>query len=141
VRLPPASAVRTQATLFTVAALALYAVFSFYGAVRLQPPDPYQMSAQLERFSAVRAALPEGSTLCYLSDVPFGETRGAAMFFGAQYALAPFPLRSTVTKDSCRLVLGNFSKPVDSSAVLPENNLALLHDFGSGVLLFRPLAK
>jgi|FLYL01.1.fsa_nt_gi hypothetical protein len=124
-----------------IAVLALFAVFSFYGAVRLPQPDPYQVSAQVKRFSAVRAALPEGSTLCYLSDVPFGAAQGAAMFFGAQYAVAPFPLRSTVKDVSCHFVLGNFSRPVDLSAVLTEHNLVLLRDFGSGVMLFRFVAK
>jgi hypothetical protein len=140
-RLSPESPIRAFAVPLIIAATALYAVLSHYGAVRdanRQNPDPYMVSDQLARFAAVRASLPPEATLCYLSDIPFEETRGSAMFFGAQYALAPFPLRLSLQPDHCRLVLGNFSQPVDFVEMQTRHRLSFVHDFGTGVVLFRP---
>ena len=80
-----------------------------------------------QRFSALRAALPERGVVGYIGDPG---TPALADYYLAQYALAPLVVDHSVMHS---LVIGNF--PAASNRV-PSNDLQLVKDFGDGVLLF-----
>ena len=82
-----------------------------------------------QRFSALRAALPERGVIGYVGE-PGADAMGD--YYWAQYALAPLVVEHSPNH---RLVVGNF---VSTSAARPAfENLHLARDFGNGVLLFR----
>ncbi|HLV86884.1 MAG TPA: hypothetical protein VKV39_07910 [Candidatus Sulfotelmatobacter sp.] len=76
------------------------------------------------RFAALKAALPAHGVVGYVGDP--GQSPGE--YYLAQYALAPLVVDHSVNHS---LVVGNVSK----TAFAPTSNLALVHDFGNGVLL------
>jgi hypothetical protein len=81
-----------------------------------------------QRFSALKAALPERGVIGYVGE-PGADAMGD--YYWAQYALAPLVVEHSPNH---RLVVGNF---VSTSAARPAfENLHLARDFGNGVLLF-----
>jgi hypothetical protein len=80
-----------------------------------------------QRFSALKAVLPEWGVVGYI-----GEPGPLALgdYYLTQYALAPVVVDHSPNHD---LVIGNFPNSV--SRDLPSN-LQLKKDFGNGVLLF-----
>ena len=79
--------------------------------------------------------LPENTVVGYLSDLPSDATSGQAAYFGVMYALAPRLV--TQSADSAEWVAGNFSHPLDYAAAGAAHHLALVKDFGNGIVLFR----
>jgi hypothetical protein len=99
--------------------------------------DPYQITKQEARFAAVKAALPPDQEIGYVSDKAQGDPQGGAMFFGAQYVLAPKILvREPGTKQH-RYVLGNFTSKSDFAEVARLAGMSLVIDAGEGVVLFK----
>ena len=128
---------RIQAAVTVAAVASLWGAIAHYGAeseYQKRNRDPYQIAAQTARMAGVRAATPESATLGYLTDAEPGGVLAAAMFEGAQYALAPRLLRQDAAQN---LVLGNFSRPADFAAFGQRYSLRLERDFGNGVILFR----
>jgi hypothetical protein len=128
------------------AAVALSAILSLWGVFEFatfepvyqqQNRDVYQITAQLARFDAIRAAAPENAVLGYVTDLSEG-IAADAMFGGAQYALAPRILQRNAEQD---LVLGNFAKPADFAALGGSHGLRVDRDFGNGVVLYRREAR
>ncbi len=101
---------------------------------RLHAPDPYLVATQLPRYEPVRLAVGEGVQLGYLSNLGFESTRGSMMAYLAQYALAP---RMLVFKPAGEWVLGNFTEKLDYAAKGKELGLAVVQDFGDGLILYR----
>ena len=98
-------------------------------------PDPYMINAQPERLREAVGYLPENTVVGYLSDLPSDATSGQAAYFGVMYALAPRLV--TQSADSAEWVAGNFSHPLDYAAAGAAHHLALVKDFGNGIVLFR----
>jgi hypothetical protein len=127
-----------------IPALAFWGALDFYASTQeLTSPssDVYRIGEQEARFGAITAALPRTGTIGYVSDQPLEQTVGSAMYFGAQYALAPrllstARLLSTDGSAGQRLVVGNFSRPADWNQFAAERKLKFVRDFGSGVVLF-----
>jgi hypothetical protein len=90
------------------------------------------------RFSELRQALPPRITMGYVSDIGGADFSNNAAYFLAQYALAPVLLDPGINHD---LIVGNFSSPAAIESALHEKNLAVVRDFGNGVLLLRKAAN
>ncbi len=119
------------------AALSLWGVIVYFGfetAYQKQSRDPYQVGAQAARFEGVRAAIPEGAVLGYLTDLEPENMTAWSAFNAARYVLAPRLLRQDAAEPQ---VLGNFSHPLDYAAFGRSHGLRLERDFGAGVVLFR----
>jgi len=122
------------------AALSLYGVLTYYWRVddaNRRDPDPYRVEFQVGRVAPVREALPPGARLGYLSDLPFSDVRGSAMFFAAQYGLAPHPVQLEFKPNEVDFVLGYFAAVPDLAKIQAEHSLQLVREFGPGVALFR----
>lgn len=92
------------------------------------------IAAQLTRFEALRAAVPEGATLGYVTDAEPGSTLENVLLHSAAYALAPHLLDANPNHD---WVIGNFTQPRDFAAIGQSKGLQLQKDFGNGVVLYR----
>jgi len=80
-----------------------------------------------QRFSALKAALPERGVVGYVGEPG---TPALADYYLAQYALAPLVVDLS---PNYPLVIGNFpTTPTGSTS----NDLQLIRDFGGGVLLY-----
>ena len=96
--------------------------------------DPYQIAAQTVRLEGVRAELPEGVQIGYLTDLDPGSIGDSSMFNAAQYILAPRILKKDTEEPQ---VLGNFSRPADFAAIGRRHGLRIEREFLNGVVLFR----
>jgi hypothetical protein len=83
-----------------------------------------EISRYEARFQLLRGALPPAGVVAYLSE--------SRRFFLTQYALSPWVVMDGIAP---ALVIGNFPAGLTGSA--PDPALALVRDFGDGVLLFR----
>jgi len=127
-----------------VVLLSLYGVLNHYSQVEQanrHDPDPYRVEFQVARVAPVREALSPQDRLGYLSDLPFSDVRGSAMFFAAQYGVAPHSLRLNFKPGEVDFVLGYFSAMPDLGKVQAEHSLQLVREFGPGVALFRKAGK
>jgi hypothetical protein len=133
----PSNRLRVMAGITVAAWLALWGVFEHYEsevAYQAENQDPYQISATFVRLDGLRSAIPENSSLGYLTDAEPRSTVESAMFLAAQYVLAP----RLLAKDTLHeWVLGNFTRPADFAALGKSRSLRLQQDFGNGVVLFR----
>jgi hypothetical protein len=85
------------------------------------------------RFESVKRALPAHGVIGYLSDSdPFDE--GTGDYYTTEYSLAPLQVSRGSDHD---LVIGNFRDLYAAAALIRQNRLAIVRDFGSGVLLLR----
>ncbi len=120
------------------ALLDLYRATTAYNA---QNPDPYRIGYQEPRFREVASLLPLDEPVGYVSNLEFAELRGAAAFFGAQYALAPRILVPYDHPRAGRFTVGNFSAEVDLSDVTSrlarDKGLRVIRALDNGVVLFR----
>lgn len=83
------------------------------------------------RFEGLRRRLPAGGVVGYLS-YDGQEAQGTAMYYLAQYALAPMVVDRSANHS---LVVGNFPGPVPPAERFLSLGLTLQGDFGNGVLL------
>jgi len=97
--------------------------------------DPYMIGAQPARLGEAVRLLPANTVVGYLSDLSFTDTPGQAAYFGVAYALAPRLL--TRSADDPQWVIGNFSHPMDFAAAGAAHHLAIVRDFGNGVVIFQ----
>jgi hypothetical protein len=119
-----------------LAGVAVFAALDFYesaSASNRVDQDVYKISAQEPRFAAVAAVVAPSETLGYVSDLETSTTAGAAVFLGAQYALAPRLLVPLAKVEPGQKVVGNFSRP----PYFPDLDVTLERDFGGGVYLLR----
>ena len=94
---------------------------------------PYAVDAitrNLQRFDALRKALPTHATVGYISD-ELGDD-GTWGFYQTQYALSPIVIDRTANRE---IVIGNFRDASAAQQILMESNLTVQKDFGNGVLL------
>ncbi|HEY3738194.1 MAG TPA: hypothetical protein VGL53_00045 [Bryobacteraceae bacterium] len=137
----PSSPNLVNGAVIASAALAVLGAIQYWGAetaYQRDSPDVYKVAEQSARLADFRAAVPADAILGYLTDVPTESTVGSTMFFAAQYALAPRLLQKT---DALDLVLGNFTKPGDYTAIGKQHALRVVRDFGNGIVLFRKEAR
>ena len=118
--------------------LLLVAVFSCLETLRTDrwAPKAIDVPVSEARVQSVRNDLPQHGTIGYLGDeVPPGEDSNPYYheFFHIQYALAPVIL---VDSQDYPLVLGDFHEPVNYERI-SKLKLALVKDYGNGVMLFR----
>jgi hypothetical protein len=83
------------------------------------------------RYSTIRSAIPEETTLGYFSDLP-DRGPGLGMFLQAQYALAP---HSLLEGGSHRYSIGNLQDPTKLDAICAENGLTPVKVDPAGVAL------
>lgn len=141
--MPARSSPWVLAALAVVIWLAFSAQLSLYeAAIRFnrQTPDPYRIGFQEPRFREAAALLPLEEPVGYLTNLELSELRGAAAFFGAQYALAPRILIPFPDERAGRFVLGNFSAEVEladaTSRMAREHGLRVVRAFDNGVVIF-----
>jgi serine/threonine protein kinase len=135
------STMRVPLVMAAAAALSLWGALQYRNnesTYQRQSPDPFRIAEQEARFANLRAAVPTGAVLAYLTDRPAEDANAVSMFFAAQYHLAPRLLQKTAAG---ALVLGNFTRPADLAAVGREHGLRIERDFGNGVVLFRRKAR
>lgn len=133
------SGLRAVSAVLAVCALGLFGAILNYSAAAkaAKESDPYRIGAQKERFGAAQGRLPANAVVGYISDVPTADALGQAMFFGAQYALAPRLLVGAEAGTKPEWWIGSFSKPQDYAAAGAAQGLVLVEDLGQGVVLFR----
>lgn len=122
-----------------VAALAVFATLNSYSiskAVSAQYPDAYGIARAEPRFAAALPALPPAPVLGYISDLRTDDNAGQAAFLAAQYSVAPRAL-APAAQSHTEWVIGNFSRAVDFAAIGAQSGLTMVHDFGSGIILYR----
>lgn len=119
------------------ALLTLIAVFSCLNALRLDRwADQRDEQKYEDRAQALRRDLPSHGSVGYMGDeLPphADQTLHFHPFFHMQYAVAPVLL---VDNPQYPLVIGDFRQPVDYER-LGKLHLALVKDYGSGVMLLR----
>ncbi len=103
--------------------------------------DQLQIGPQETRFREALAALPEGGTEGYVSDVPSSDPQGQVMLGAAQYALAPRILVPLKRLGKGGWVVGSFTRPDEASEVAAESGLTIVSDYGDGVAVFRREAR
>ncbi len=101
--------------------------------------DPVSLAG--ERLQAVRADLPRYGAIGYITDpLPAGDSRAwaeqAREFVITQYQLAPVLV---LNWPHLRLVLGNFHQPLERDRIA-KLHLAIVKDYGNGLILFRRTA-
>lgn len=99
--------------------------------------DRLQVGLQQKRLREPDAELPRDCILGYISDLPYGEAADSAIFFGAQYVLAPRLLIRADHPLKPELILGNFSRFVDPSQYAAASHLRVVKAYGPGVVLLR----
>jgi hypothetical protein len=135
----PSLPIRALVGIAAVAALALAGAldYSQFLAEYSRSADTYQMGAQQERFRDALAALPASGIVGYVSDVSPGEPQGQVLLGAAQYALAPRIVVPLKRGTNAGWVIGSFVRPDEAARVAAEHGLAVVSDYGNGVLLFR----
>jgi hypothetical protein len=93
-----------------------------------------ELSAFKARISVVRSQLPSDAVVGYISDLkPDPWQRSLLELRMTQYALVPVLVEDDVNHS---YIIGNFHRPVSDQT--PElRGLAIIKDFGNGVLLLR----
>lgn len=127
-----------------VALLTLWGTINFYGATAQMVgdnADVYKVGDQAARFQDLMAALPPTAIVGYVSDVPVGETLGAALYSSAQYTLAPRLVTAERVQPPPEWVIGDFSKPLDMAQFGKQRGLTLVKDFGNGAVLYKNGAR
>jgi hypothetical protein len=114
-----------------------FAFFDEWTAKYREQPDPWAIARQQVRFAALRAELPAGTVLGYYSDVPPGKREGTVAFYAVLYSVAPHLLVRDEVRPQPGLVVGNFARRPDLARLELESGLALVKDYGRGVVLFR----
>ncbi len=99
--------------------------------------DVYKVEDQSARFQDLMAALPSSGVIGYVSDAPYSQTVGAALYSSAQYTFAPRVVTSQSVSPAPEWVIGDFSKPLDVVQFGKQRGLRLVKDFGNGAVLYR----
>ena len=127
-----------------VAALSVYATLEQYyrtDVINERFPDPYLVGAAQARYGGAAAMLPADAIVGYVSNRKLNNAEGGAMFFGAQYVLAPRILVDWDKVDKDQFVLGNFPPARDVHTTVEQSGklygLRVERDFGDGVVLYR----
>ena len=103
--------------------------------------DPYQVTSQLERLRPALNRLPPSGVVGYFAAGTVSETVDQAMYFAAQYAVAPRLLVQNPVNGEPEWWIGNFTQPVDYASVGASRGLTLVEDVGQGIVLFRRSSK
>ena len=125
-----------------VALLSLCSAIDFYAETEsLSGPgaDAYRIGQQELRFQEVAAAVPPAGELGYVTDQK--QNIEWAMFLGAQYVLAPRVLVTLDKHPKAAWIVGNFARPIDVTQFAIRHELAVVQDYGEGVVMFRKVAK
>jgi hypothetical protein len=90
------------------------------------------------RFDEFRKTVQPHTVYGYLSDNAPNDPSARPEFFLTQYTLAPALVRSTADE---RLVVVNFHSDKPDDKLLRANQLALVQNFGNGVVLCRRIRR
>lgn len=129
---------RAYAAIALSLSLTLYAVWLYFSIAAAPPPglgDYYGVAAVVERFRSASAAVPPGTRLGYLTDLPADNSERLTIWTATRYAMAPALLEPDT--GSARLVLGDLRRPGESAQLIARNGLRIERDFGNGVFLLR----
>ena len=125
---------------FAAGTIAVFGGLTSYNVTRAlnqQTKDPYDIRATAERMAPLLKRVPSNVTLGYISDVRIDTDAGKAVYFAAQYAVAPHLLVDAGASGAYEFALGNFSQGQDYAAVGKAAGLALVENFDHGVILYR----
>jgi hypothetical protein len=134
---------KTPSRGFAVAICGIVALLSLWNVGNLYEPaqdtpltgDPYGVREQETRLQGVMALLPAGSVVGYLTEPGLDAFTGDKKLLAAQYAFAPRILvRQTLSPQ--RLVIGDFSGPINPATYASMYGLHVARDFGNGIVLF-----
>jgi len=97
------------------------------------PGATEQIPSFLARFNEIHKELPAHGEVGYINDATPDATVRQEEYYLTQYALAPTVVLDTPDQT---LVVANFHQATDQ-ALLKARHLAVVRDFGAGVLLLR----
>jgi hypothetical protein len=80
--------------------------------------------------------VPASAVLGYLTDLDPSQQAYGSAFLAAQYAVAPRVLVLIDPQTRPEWAVGNFTRPMDFSAVGAAKGYAMNADLGNGVVLF-----
>ena len=126
---------RSKIAVIGLLAIAVVSVFNLLLDIPgLQLPD---ITRYDKHVSQVRPSLPPSGTMGYYTDFkdPPGGTDALREYYLMQYALAPVVIERSVDQKLVITSLHNGETPI------PNRNLQLVRDFGSGVQLLRNRTK
>lgn len=124
---------RTAAVLIAACSVAFSGLFLLRTIqfVRWTPVDA--VTYQIERFSGLVAAAPQGQVLGYIADpnVPAESDPANFRYFSTGYCFTPVFVDRSINH---RFIVGNFDSPPPKD-FLEKLGLHVIRDFGRGVLL------
>ena len=126
---------RTKISVIALLTVAVLSVFNLLLDVpHVNLPD---ISSFDRHVAPVRASLPREGTIGYYTDFidPSGGRNATREYYLMQYGLAPVVVEQSVNQ---KLVITSLHNPQNP---IPNRNLQLVHDFGSGVQLLRNITK
>ena len=101
---------------------------------RFGAQDAYAVGYALDRFGSLAGALPPGTAVGYLTDIPAEVPERATFFSTTRYAVAPLLLQDLT---GLPLVVGDFKRPEDVQAIVARQGLSVERDLGNGAYLLR----
>ena len=114
----------------------LWALLDILGAVSQN--QVFGVAAFENRFNAFRKTVQPHSVYGYLSDNLPNDPSARPEFYLTQYTLAPAIVKPTSAE---RLVIVNFHDNKPDMKLLRANGLALVRNFGNGVVLCRRIQR
>jgi hypothetical protein len=100
--------------------------------------EPDWVTSNEHRFDELKKSLPPSGVVGYLSDLDLGGNEGSAAWYTAEYSLVPLRLSPEC---DCESVIGNFTDSSVAPVVAKSRGLAIVRDFGRGVVLLRRSGK
>jgi hypothetical protein len=102
--------------------------------------DPYDVLPVQARFEGVVSQLPAVNVFGYLNEPLLDQFTADKKLLGARYAVAPRMLAPQEVSPQ-QWVIGDFSLPIDLDSFAQANGLAVVRDFGHGVVLFQRTSR
>jgi hypothetical protein len=88
----------------------------------------------VDRFDALKIGLPDHGVVCYLTDMDLTTQSGQAVWYLAEYSVAPVVLRLGV---DCGSVVGIFEHPSAAAAIVERNGLQIVRVYDAGLMMLR----
>jgi hypothetical protein len=88
----------------------------------------------VDRFDALKTGLPDHGVVCYLTDMDLTTRSGQAVWYLAEYSVAPVVLRPGA---DCGSVVGTFEHPSSAAAIVERNGLQVVRVYDAGLMMLQ----